>query len=398
MTSPFHRSPSLRPVRSLLALILVIAGLAMSAPSASAQVTTTVSPSVLDLGAKPGATGEQEIIVQIQSTADVALQAEITPYNDLDDVPSAVEWLSLDQDQVTVAPGESATFTLQIDVPDDAEAGGHFAMVKITTGAADAADPAVGQAAVQGRFRIPVLITIGEEGDLVRSAELTRIAPVLEPDGRIGIWGELTNTGNVAISAPGDLAITDADDKDVASLEFPETTPILPGETQIIRATGTLPLPEGTEYTAAASIDVGGEDAVEAETTFTVTPAAPTGDLAVCENLDRGPTVTVDLRNPGELGLTATVSLAITNESGNQVAGANVPDTLLLWPAGDRSVATDAPTRLETGRYTLTAEITAGAGDVTTVDMAFEIGGNSPETAPLCPPPSTPDDADDTQG
>lgn len=175
----------------------------------------------------------------------------------------------------------------------------------------------------------------------------------------------------------------------MADVEFPETTPILPGETQRLRATGTLPLPAGTEYTLDGSIDFGGEDPAEASTDFTVDEVSPEAGLTVCENLDRGPTITLRLASEGEIGLSATVSLVIDDVSGNQLVATSLPDSVLIWPGDEQTIATDAPTRLETGTYTLVAMVRAGAGDPLMVEFPFEIGGASPETAPLCPPPAT---------
>lgn len=381
MRSP---SPTIRLLRAALVFVVLAAGGAVLAPPTVAQVSATVSPSLLDLNAQPGATGEQEISILIESAGDVTVVAEVIPYQAAGETRSAEGWLTLDQVEQTVAPGDSATFTVTIQVPEDAEPGGHYAMISLTSGVAREGEPEAGQAAVQGRFNIPVLITVGDEEDLERRAEIPRVAPFLEPDGRIGIWGEITNTGNIAIRAPGAVTIEDDAGEPVAELTFPETTPILPGETQVVRATGTLPLPDGADYTAETSFDIGGDDPIRSEATFTLGPVVPDGSLVVCENLDRGPTVTVALRNPGDLGVIAVVAVEIDDRDGNQVAASTLPDQLLLWPDTEQTIDIDAPARLETGRYTLRARIQTGETAPTVIEQPFEIGGTSPETAPLC--------------
>lgn len=378
-----------KPLRILLAILVLTLALAsgMSHP-ASAQVTATVSPSLLELNAKAGATGEQPITMSITSGSDVAVTAAIAPYDTPVQVRSATDWLTLDTTEHTVSSGNDAVFTLSVAVPKDAEDGGYYAAVTLTMGQSGAAE--AGQAAIQGRFVVPVLINIGDPKNLKPTAELTRIAPVLEQDGRIGIWGEMHNTGTIAVRAPGDAQIADDSGHALAKLQFPDTTPILPGETRVIRATGTLPLPADTTYSADVSIDYGGKKPAGAKASFTVKPVTPEGQVSVCENLDRGPTVTVQLSSSGDLGLAAGVSLAINDASGNQVVATTLANSLLVWPDEEQTVSTDAPNRLESGSYTLVAQVQAGSGDPTVITFPFDIGGNSPQTAPLCPPPATP--------
>ena len=385
MTRPLHRWPILRLA---LGLAIGFGGLGALAAPATAQLTTTVSPSVLELQGEPGATGEQAITTGIQGSEGAAVTARITPYATSVDVPSAVDWLTLDSMEATIDAGGDATFTVDIAIPEDARPGGHYAAV--TLGVAGTGDPATAtsgenQASIQGRFIVPVLIRVGSEDDFTVSAELDRIAPVLEQDGRIGIWGAVTNSGSVDIRAPGKASVEEADGQPVAALDFPDTTPILPGETQIVRATGTLPLTDGAEYRVDAAIDYGGDDEARADTAFSLAALAPTGDLAICENLDRGPTVTLHLVNGGEIGFTTQVGVMIDDESGSQVVSESVPDLVLLWPQDSRTVATDAPTRLESGSYTLHAVVQTGAGDTTSIDLPFDIGGTADRMAPLCP-------------
>lgn len=174
--------------RLALILAVVVGGIAWSVPAA-AQVSATVSPSLLELQADPGASGEQEITMDIGGgDDDVVVTAQIVPYDVSVSVPSAVDWLSLDSDEIGVGPDESATFTLSIEIPEDTATGGHYAAVILTMGAAASTEtPAdgasvAGQASVQGRFIIPVLIRVGEEDDYERSATLGRLAPILEPE------------------------------------------------------------------------------------------------------------------------------------------------------------------------------------------------------------------------
>jgi len=363
-----------------------------TAEQPSEGLKLTVSPSSFDLAAPPGATGRQEITVQNDGSEPFGVSAEVTPFPDAPAAASAVEWISVSTDVFELAPGESATLDVELAIPDDVATGSYVARVTFTTQAPGAEE--TDGVSVAGAIAVPFFFTIEGEEPIVRSLQVTRLAPVLEPDGRLGFRAELLNDGNVHTSAAGLVEVFGPDAAPLARLEFSVPT-IFPGQSQVARATGTLPLPLDTSYSARATFIYGPEDdtnEVTGETTFQYTAVPPVAvTMSMCENLDRGPTLTLRLTNEAAIGQVPLILLNLLQDGGT-LTSSNLPTDLFVWPEASVEFSTDLPTRLETGRYVLQAQVSIGGAEPVTAEYPFEIGGNSPETLPLCTllTPSTP--------
>lgn len=366
----------------LLLSLAVLAGVAATAAApVRAEVGVSVGPSLIELNADPGGEGRQELTVT--NTGDEPFEAVTTvePYRGADGVYSAVDWLTAEPAAFRLEPGEQQTVAVTIAVPRGLESGGRYAMVAITPGAKETGGAG---AAVRGKLGVPFLIAVDGDGKLTRTAKLERFAPVLERDGRIGFRALIRNEGNLHVVAQGAVAIGQGDDDPFGRLDITKTTSILPGTEQMVVAYGSLPLESGAAYTAAVEIDYGAKEPLTEQTRFTVAPSLVVERQRVCENLDRGPTLALALRNDGDLGLEPGAELTIEDETGQPVQGSVTTPAALIWPGATAELVVDFPNRLLSGSYVLVARVSYGVEDPVEARAPFQIGGAGENVAPLC--------------
>jgi hypothetical protein len=371
-----------------LFVTLTVGSVAGAAIPTAATVSLGVAPSLLELNAKPGATGTQTLTVSNQGDTAVDVTTAVSPLRTAADAESAVSWLSVDPATFHVEPGQNQKVTVTITVPEGLASGGYYAAVTITTGATKSNG---GGAGIAGQLGVPFLIEIDGKGKISRKASVERFAPVLEADGRIGFRALVKSTGNTYVVAKGAIQVDQADGKKLGSLEFPETTAILPNTEQLLTSQGSLPLQIGASYTSQAQIDFGAKKPVTARAAFAVNPPVLAAtNLAVCENLDKGPTLSFGVHNDGDLGALPTVTLGITQENGSTVGSAPLPRAPLVWPHDTSTFSADFPQRLVSGAYTFTVTVQLPNGQPVTQQLPFQIGGTGPTVAPLCGQEATP--------
>lgn len=165
-----------RPFISALAtgLVAVLGWLG----GASAEALTLVPPS-LEFSVAPGQTIETNVKLYNESATPLTLVASTANFSAKDetgnpdfafDVPSTdlAAWMVLGQTQITIAPSETATIPVTINVPANAEAGGHYAGVFFGSGGSDSSG---GQVAIQSKIGTLVILRVSgntrESGSIV---------------------------------------------------------------------------------------------------------------------------------------------------------------------------------------------------------------------------------------
>jgi P pilus assembly chaperone PapD len=367
-------------IRPLLVLVLLAVGAAWAPRRAAADVTVSASPSLVDLRASPGATGSQEIVVRNDGADPFAVTVEIAPYQGVTGERAMLDWLTATPGAFSLEPGQQQAVTVDIAVPDDLDSGGRYAMVTFATGAVGSEGSGVG---IAGRLGVAFLLVVEGHGDLTRSVAVDRFGPVLEADGRVSFQARLRNEGNVHVAPVGTIELRAVDGTPYGALELPQTTPVLPDSTVDVVAQGSLPLESDATYTAEATIDYGGDEPLRTETEFAVRASLALGEVGVCENLDRGPTLHAAFQNDGDLGLTPLARFAIRDTNGQEVDAGPIPPAL-LWPGEAQVIQTDHSTRLVSGDYTLIVEVRYGAAPLVRHEVPFRIGGTPEGAAPIC--------------
>ena len=373
-----------RTARLLLAVVLLgtIAG-GLSTP-AGATISFSVSTGLVDLTGTPGSTGSQELLIRNDGDESLELRIAIEPTPSVSSDRSAVAWLSLETDALTIAPGDGASLRVQITIPDDVESGGYYARVTLTSATDEAADNVT---AVAGQLAVGFMITVDGRGEIEQSAAIGRFAAVLEQDGRIGFRVELINNGNVHLINPsGIIEVVDDAGASYGNLPIPETIPLLPGNTSVMSTQGSLPMTAGAAYRAEAGISYSGlETPLTASTDFMIEPLLEAGNITICENLDRGPTLTVELANSGTIGLQPVVFMQVSTADGTSLGSAPVATGQLLWPDEERVLSIDFPERLPSGEYRLLTTVSFDPlGEPIVLDTPFQIGGIDGDPVPFC--------------
>jgi hypothetical protein len=378
-------------LRFMLVVVLVASVLTpfASGHSARAAMSLRVSPALIELRADPGAHGDQPINVENNGDETISVSTGVEAYKQATGDWSAVDWLQAKPGNFTLEPGESREIDVKIAVPDGLKTGGRYALVTFTTGGNKTQGNG---ASIAGKIGVAFLMTVDGKGKLNRNVEVDHFAPVFEADGRVGFQASMRNDGNIHANPQGVVTVLDAQDKPFGSLVIPLGTALLPGDQTMLSADGSLPMAGDVEYHAEAAIDYGAKKEIKAEVRFRPIAKLAVTDISVCENLDRGPTVTVGLQNQGELGLTPPLHLEMQGATGGTTPQPNAPQSATIWPGEQTNVVMDVSDRLSSGQYTihLRADYAAPDANGHTVlppvqqDYTFSIGGTGGDTAPLC--------------
>lgn len=363
----------------IAALMALWALTAWPTPPARADVTLSVVPSMVEVAATPGGRGTQQIVVYNEGSEPFQATASVEPYKEATGDRSAVEWLKVEPENLKLAPGQKQTVTVSITVPSNLDSGGRYASAAFKTKASFGNGARTG---VSGKLGVPFLISVQGRGPLIRQLTLDRVLPVLEVDGRVGFRALLSNCGNVHVGARGTVEVTRADGSLAGRLEFIEMNALLPQTDDTLAANGSLPLDEGAVYRARAVIDYGGDKPAIGEVTFTPKAALAPVSLSAHENPDRGPTLSLGLRNAGELGLVPRSEFAIRDAQGKMLGEAPPPTPPFIWPGQTVTVETQYGRRLSTGDYVLVAWVQYGTAPPITHAAAFRIGTPSPPPNP----------------
>jgi Bacterial protein of unknown function (DUF916) len=220
------------------ALIVVVAGVTVLSPrdAGAAQGTDVVSGSVApgsqtdpagsfyQLLLAPGASVEQSVVITNQNAKAVLVDisgvdattgaSTGASYGSPGSKPRSIgAWISVEQRQIQLAPGERRTIAFRIDVPRDATAGQHLAGLSIAVPKSDApraAKPGTNQAAFEVSLQAQRVIAVEVDIAGPRAPELvvSGARPVAHGDS-IDIELAIENRGNAFARGRGVLAVPD---------------------------------------------------------------------------------------------------------------------------------------------------------------------------------------------
>lgn len=374
----------LRLFLSICVLALAVGWSFLGMTTASADVTLGVAPSLIEVTANSGGEASQELTIYNDGSEPFGVLASVEPYKGGKGDQSAVDWLKVEPGSFELAAGSQRHAKVSITVPDGARVGGRYAMVAFKTVASGSTGSGAG---VAGQIGIPFLISVGSQDTLTRQARLQKLVPVLQADGRVGFRALLANRGNLHVVAQGEVEVRQADGPSAEALagrlDFPQTTAILPQSEETLASDGTLPLQEGVTYRARARIEYGGGGPAVAETAFKARAALKAENLSASESPVKGPTLRLDLRNEGELGITPRVQFAVRNAEGRLLGTAELPRPPLVMPGQTAKLETTFPQRLSSGEYALVALVEYGAATPIRLETSFRLGGPLPTPNPV---------------
>jgi hypothetical protein len=200
----------------------------------------TISPARIELNADPGQTitGEFNLINEQEETktfyssaANFEAQGESGTPTFTDSKEGLASWVHLIP-QLTLEKGQKSKVTFTIAVPKDADAGGHFAAIFLST-----APNATDKSQVSIGAKIGVLILLRVSGDIKEGGGIT----AFDTKDKTSFFTSLpvnfayrfNNSGNDRVNPTGDIAITNTIGFETARLSANQTQGnVLPGSTR----------------------------------------------------------------------------------------------------------------------------------------------------------------------
>lgn len=226
-----------------------------------AATAITVSPVVMDVDVVRGSNKQDKITVRNDTdrvqTYALRVQNFVAEgeeggqaYLDEEQPSGLASWVIVDTPTVTLQPGESADFPFVINIPRDAEPGGHYATIFFTSSPGGIEQTGVGIAAKTG-----VLLLVNVPGDIREEARVETFSMYG------GAWISrlpahfelrIRNLGNTHFRPRGTLVIRNVLGSVVARVPAnPKKSAVLPNSVRKIYAVwaNTLDIPSGGFWT-----------------------------------------------------------------------------------------------------------------------------------------------------
>ena len=305
--------------------------LAIIAVPAFANPGLTVSNAVILNDVTPGQTLTQNMTVAIAST-DPAIDMSVQvfgvaqslqgDYELLDAAKdtgkySARTFVSVDKSSFHLEPGDSEDLTATVQVPQDVDDGGRYAVINIAT--KPTVSTGIGMITA---VNVPVFLTV-KGTQLIQTGKITGVSTSDAASGKpINILTNFQNTGNHHFKVQGQIIVKDGKGKTVATIPIlPTTSSIIPGMTRQLVTTlsGTkAPLAVGT-YTIDSQVTLADGTLLDKSTgTFKITspytPPAATSSTPSSNSLE---TATPNPSSAGvTIDLTPSSASSLRNEDG----------------------------------------------------------------------------------
>ncbi len=194
----------------------------------------TVIPPKFELVANPGDTVVERIRVRNEASFPATHTVVIEDFSSsgeegavtLEDGNSSfslASWIQTPTTQLVLQPGQEENFSFTIQVPKDAEPGGHYASILFQTGG----PTTPGAASVTTRVGTLVLLRVS--GNVNEAATISTFeAPKYSQQGPVNFTLRIQNDGNVHIRPKGTIIITDLFGRKVEEIPL-DGANVLPG-------------------------------------------------------------------------------------------------------------------------------------------------------------------------
>lgn len=263
----------------IIAALVLLFGTVVKAQDATGQLVLNVSPTVIEIDANQGnkVTGSFKVVNGSESSITViATPKNFTAADETGGVDiteddtnySVADWVTVSPADTSIEPRGSQIFNYEIDVPIDAEPGGHFGAIIVST------DPTridlTGPAVVQ---EVGPLLLVRVPGDTFEEASIVEFSSgSFYENGPIELLTRIQNTGNVHFKPQGTIEIKNIFGRIVTTIDLEERN-VLP---DTIRKLSNQWSPGGFtigRYTAQLTVVYGVDNQiVTASTSFVVFP------------------------------------------------------------------------------------------------------------------------------
>jgi hypothetical protein len=212
-----------------------------SAAQQSPAEGITISPPIADLSLNPGQESEQKIQVTNPTENLLELYPSVMNFNasgesgepgfypasDEASKFSLAHWITLSQPKIAVAPMQVVEFKYKINVPLDAEPGGHYGVVFLATKPPEA-DAAASQVSIASQ--VGSLVLVRTPGDITEEGSLEEFsAPWFFFKPPVSFAAFIKNNGNIHWKPKGEITIRDWQGKEKARIDInPKRGNVLP--------------------------------------------------------------------------------------------------------------------------------------------------------------------------
>ena len=198
-----------------LVLLSFVAMFALALSAGSAQAVS-VSPPILELDARKGDVITEKIRITNDSDTEKTYYVSVerfvaegeggaASFIPSDDPLELANWINFSTTQVTIGPEERKVVPFSISVPTNADPGGHYASVFLST-TPPATTGAGSQVSIGGR--VGVLILVRVEGNVVESASILDFAATpVTSSLPTQFKARVQNQGNVHLKPRGNITI-----------------------------------------------------------------------------------------------------------------------------------------------------------------------------------------------
>ena len=268
---------------SVAALLFVGTFLSTSSLAlAQQQAGVSLSPTLIEKGAEPGEILNEVINITNLSgdektyyffTRDISgVRGAGTPiFADANSERTGyelTEWITIEQTEVTLVPGEEATIPITITVPDNATPGSHFGGIFVSLEA-----PRFRQVGAGVGFEVANIVSIRIAGDALETAQIRTFSTdkLIYGATNVNFDARIENKGNVLIRHYGPLEIVNMFGETVANMTFNESLGgVFPGTIRDFDMTWQEDSPGFGRYVARLSLVYGDSTSGQKSITSTV--------------------------------------------------------------------------------------------------------------------------------
>ena len=195
------------------------------------ETNITFSPIKFDLNVDPGQTSTHQVVIENKGAEPLTYFVNVADIETINENGDAVfseaplnskysiaGWIRAPKTQVTIDPGSSEAFSFSIAVPKDAEPGGHFGAVFITT------TPPTQTNGTGSRViaRTGPVVLVRVAGDAVESLSIESLKTdnSIYENGPVSIEARLRNAGSVHLTPAGDIVVRNMFGNEVSRESF----------------------------------------------------------------------------------------------------------------------------------------------------------------------------------
>lgn len=188
---------------------------------AQSSLSLSISPTLIELGAKPGDTWRSSVRIINSNSFELTVYGSVANFEPtgesgqgifvpIDDTQAAsttlAEWVNLEDTEVVIPPQSTGELSFVVQVPRDAEPGGHFAALLVGTQPADATP---GQVGLRTSQVVSSLFFLNVDGEIIEDGYIRGLSAINSFTQTPQSYFELRfeNRGNVHLRPIGEIVI-----------------------------------------------------------------------------------------------------------------------------------------------------------------------------------------------